>query len=49
MKFTTLSLARSFAGRCAKPQMVILGCDGLFWVVSLADGEKLVLGGYSAV
>jgi hypothetical protein len=47
-KFNTLSNASSFANRCHKPQIIIMGCDGLFWVVSMADGAKLIRAGYEA-
>ena len=48
-KFNTLANARSFSNRCNKPQTIILGCDSLFWVVSMAEGAKLIRKGYEAV
>jgi hypothetical protein len=47
-KFNSLALATSFADRCHKPQMVILGDDEMFWVCSLAKGEKLIRAGYES-
>ena len=45
-KFSTLGVAESFAARCAKLHMVMLGDDGMYWVVKAADGEKLYKLGY---
>jgi hypothetical protein len=48
-KFNTLASANSFRYRAKKGQIVIQGCDGLFWVCSMAFGERLIKGGYEAV
>lgn len=45
-KFYSRTNAFSFADRCIKAQMVILGDDDKFWVVSMAQGEKLIRAGY---
>ena len=45
-KFTRRDLAQSFANHCTKMMMVILGCDGKYWVVTPADGERLNRLGY---
>lgn len=46
MKFSTYALADSFRNRCIKMMLIILGDDGLFWVVPLAEGERLTQSGY---
>jgi hypothetical protein len=45
-RFRIQSLATSFADRTVKPMMVLLGDDEKFWVVTLADAERLVGSGY---
>jgi hypothetical protein len=45
-KFTTFTAADSFRNRCEKIMMIVLGDDGLFWVVTPAHGEKLTRQGY---
>jgi hypothetical protein len=47
-EFTDRGNALSFADRCLKMQMVILGDNERFWVVSMADGEYLIRNGYEA-
>ncbi len=47
-EFTDRNLAFSFADRCRKMQMVILGDNEMFWVVGMADGEYLIRNGYEA-
>lgn len=42
MKFNTLKSAKGFQDRAAKAMTIILGDDGLFWVVTLAEGERLI-------
>jgi hypothetical protein len=48
-KFNTLRYAESFAARCHKAHMIIMGDDMRFWVVTLAQGEKLIRAGYEAI
>jgi hypothetical protein len=45
-KFNSLAAAQSFANRTVKASAVILGDDCLFWVVSLAEMERLLRQGY---
>ena len=45
-KFNSLSLARSFSNRTKKASAIILGDDGKFWVVTLAEMERLLAQGY---
>ena len=45
-KFNTLSAAKSFQARANKAMLIILGDDRLFWVVSLAEGDRLQKAGY---
>jgi hypothetical protein len=45
-EFNTLAMATRFTERAIKPMDIILGDNGLFWVVTLADGERLVRAGY---
>ena len=48
--FNTEERAMKFAyERSLKPQRIILGDDGLFWVVRPVDGEKLVSTGYEMI
>jgi hypothetical protein len=44
--FVSGGLAKNHAATCIKPQRVILGCDGKFWIVCPADAEKLARNGY---
>lgn len=44
-RFSSRTTAFDFANRGA-PSMVILGDDGRFWVVTPAQGEKLLRAGY---
>ena len=39
-------LAKNFAASCVKPQRVMLGCDGKFWIVCPADAERMNRSGY---
>ena len=48
-RFTSWAAARSFAQGALKPQMIIMGDDMRFWVVSLADGARLIKAGYEAI
>jgi hypothetical protein len=45
-KFNTLAAATSFVNRAKKIWMIILGDDGLFWVVTPAQAAQLVKQGY---
>jgi len=45
-KFNTLGYAESFSGRMIKASAIILGCDGLFWVVTLAEMERMLRASY---
>jgi hypothetical protein len=45
-RFNRLATARSFTNRCEKLMMIILGDDGLFWVVTPADATRLTRMGY---
>lgn len=48
-KFSNMQTAINFASRCEKMMMVIMGDDGKYWVVTMAQGEKLISQGYEAV
>ena len=46
-RFRDRDLAYRYSDRHAvKATLVILGDDGRFWVVSMADGERLIRAGY---
>lgn len=45
-KFTNYATAQSFSSRTIKASAVMLGDDGKFWVVTLAQMEKLLKQGY---
>uniref|UniRef100_A0A6M3IGU6 Uncharacterized protein n=1 Tax=viral metagenome TaxID=1070528 RepID=A0A6M3IGU6_9ZZZZ len=45
-KFKSLGLARSFSCRTIPMSAVVLGDDGLFWVVTIGKMETLLRGGY---
>jgi hypothetical protein len=45
-KFSNLANAKSFANRCNKIHLVILGDDGKFWVALPKITEQLVKHGY---
>lgn len=45
-KFNTLGAAAKFSGRTIKASAIVLGCDGLFWVVNLSTMERLLRSGY---
>lgn len=45
-RFSTLALAKSFADRAVKPQMVVLGDDGKFWATTPSVATKLNQAGY---
>ena len=48
-KFNTEKSARGFRDRAVKGMAIILGDDGLYWVVTLAVMEKLIKGGYEVI
>lgn len=48
-KFTTLQNAKAYQSRAIKPMIIIIGDDGLIWVVSMRDGNRLIKNGYEAV
>lgn len=45
-KFKNIQNAEGFKNRCLKAHEIILGDDGLFWVVTLATMERLLKQGY---
>lgn len=45
-KFLSLVMAKSFADRCEKIHLVVLGGDGKFWVALPKVAEQLVKAGY---
>lgn len=48
-KFTKQKTARNFSNRTIKPSMIILRCDGRYWVTTMAHGERLLKAGYEAI
>lgn len=44
--FNSLANAKFFTNRAAKMMMIVLGDDDRYWVVTPADGERLILAGY---
>jgi hypothetical protein len=44
--FHSQALAESFSGRTIKPSAIILGDDQKYWVVTLAEAQRLVAAGY---
>lgn len=48
-KFSNPAAARDFAYRCIKAHRLFLGDDNKVWVVCMADGEKLLRGGYEEI
>jgi len=42
-RFNSYAVASRFSFRTVKVTAVLLGDDGLFWVVTLADMERLTL------
>jgi hypothetical protein len=45
-KFNTRQSAFNASNRTEKASAVILGCDGLFWLVNLATMARLLKQGY---
>ncbi len=48
-KFKNEKNARSFANRTKKAHRIFLGDDGKYWVVTMAQGEKLLAQGYEEI
>ena len=48
-RFTSLGNARNCQDHRTKSSLIVLGCDGRFWVTTMADGERLVRAGYEAI
>jgi hypothetical protein len=48
-KFSRQQIAQDFADRAAKAMMIILGDDQKFWVVTMAEGERLIRSGYETI
>lgn len=48
-KFKFYANARSFSNRTIKASAIILGDDGLYWVVTLAEMERLLKTGYELI
>ena len=46
IKFSALATAKSFAGKAIKAMAVMMGDDGKFWVVTMADAQRLEKAGY---
>lgn len=49
MKFTTEQTARNFSARTIKASAIILGDDNKFWVVTLAQMERLIAAGFEVI
>jgi len=47
-RFRQSELAFSFADRATKSMLVVLGDDERYWVVTMADAERLIRAGYEA-
>lgn len=47
-RFNSETLAWSFHDRCIKAHMVILGDAEQYWVVTMAEAERLMKAGYEA-
>jgi len=45
-KFKKIQNAEGFKNKCLKARAIILGDDGMFWVVTLAAMERLLKQGY---
>ena len=48
-KFNSESLARSFRNRTVKMSVIILGDDGKYWVVTMAESVRLWKAGYEVL
>lgn len=47
-RFRQSEPAFSFADRATKSMLVVLGDDERYWVVTMADAERLIRAGYEA-
>jgi len=47
-RFRRYELAESFADHAVKSMMVLLGDDERYWVVTMANAERLLRAGYEA-
>jgi hypothetical protein len=47
-KFTALHNAQTFADHCEKMHGIILGDDQRFWIVCMADFDRMIKAGYEA-
>lgn len=45
-KFTNHQTAERFSSRTTKPSAIMLGDDGRYWVVTLAEMDRLLAAGY---
>jgi hypothetical protein len=48
-KFNSEKLARSFSNRTTKMSVIMLGDDGKFWVVTMAESVRLFKAGYEVL
>lgn len=48
-KFSSEAAARRFRDNAIKAMLIILGDDMRYWVVTMADGERLIRAGYEAI
>lgn len=48
-KFSALNNAKSFSNRTVKASAIVMGDDGFFWVVNLANLNKAVNLGYEVI
>jgi len=48
-KFQKLGTARNFSNRTTKASAIVLGDDGRFWVVTLAEMTRLEKAGYTVI
>jgi hypothetical protein len=48
-KFNSLAAAKSFADRCNKMQLIVIGDDSKYWVASASFATKLEKLGYELV
>ena len=48
-RFTTLDSARGYSQKTVKSSIIIMGDDGLYWVVNLATADWLIKRSYEAI
>ncbi len=48
-EFRSLENAKSFATKCKKAMLILMGDCPSYFVTTLVDGEKLIRGGYESV